>query len=47
VIEQDALAKMNQRFTMIAEVLPVLSSEKERNFVLAELSKRYGVSKQT
>jgi putative transposase len=31
VIEQDALAKMNQHFTMIAEILPVLSSENERN----------------
>ena len=37
VTEQNALTKMNQRFTMIAEILPVLSSEKERNFVIAEV----------
>lgn len=47
VIEQDVLAKMNQRFTMVAEILSVLSSEKERNFVIAEVSERYGISKQT
>nr|WP_294487056.1 Mu transposase C-terminal domain-containing protein [uncultured Anaerosporobacter sp.] len=47
VIEQDALAKMNQRFTMIAEILPVLSSENERNYTIAEVSGRFTVSKQT
>ena len=47
VAEQEAVAKMNQRFTMVSEILPVLSSEKERNFVIAEASERYGVSKQT
>jgi hypothetical protein len=47
VTEQNSLTKMNQRFTMIAEILPVLSFEKERNFVIAGVSERYGVSKQT
>lgn len=47
VLEQDALAKMYQRFTMISEILPVLSFKKERNFVIAGVSERYGVSKQT
>jgi transposase InsO family protein len=44
---QEAIAKMNQRFTMIAEILPVLTSEKERKYIIAEVSERYGVSKQT
>ncbi|MFA9466951.1 MAG: hypothetical protein ACERKN_22075 [Velocimicrobium sp.] len=47
VTELDAVAKMNQHFTIIAEILPFLSSEKKRNFVIAEVSERYGLSKQT
>ncbi len=38
VIEQDVLAKTYNRFTMMSEILPVLSSEKEWNFVIAEVS---------
>ena len=45
--EQDAVAKIHQRFTMISEILPVISCESERNLMIANASDRYGVSKQT
>ncbi|MHB8130482.1 MAG: Mu transposase C-terminal domain-containing protein [Mobilitalea sp.] len=47
VTEQEVLAKMHQRFTMISDILSVVSKERERNFLLTEVSEKYGVSKQT
>jgi len=47
VTEQDAVAKMNLRFTMISAILSVVSNERERNLLIAEASVRYSVSKQT
>lgn len=47
VTEQDAVAKMNQRFTMISVILSVVSNERERNLLITEASVRYSVSKQT
>jgi hypothetical protein len=47
VTEQDAVTKMHQRFTMISEILPVISCVSERNLMIADASEKFGVSKQT
>lgn len=47
VTEESAISVMHKRYTMIADILPVVSNEKLRSDAIAEASVQYGISKQT
>lgn len=47
VTEESAISVMHKRYTMIADILPVVSDEKLRSDAIAEASVQYGISKQT
>jgi transposase InsO family protein len=47
VTEETAISVMHKRYTMIADILPVVSDEKLRSDAIEEASVQYGISKQT
>lgn len=47
VTEESAISVMHKRYTMIADILPVIADEKLRSDAMAEASVQYGISKQT
>lgn len=47
VTEESAVSVMHKRYTMIADILQVVSDEKLRCDAIAEASVQYGISKQT
>lgn len=47
VTEESAISMMHKRYTMLADILPVVNNKQLRSNAIADASVQYGISKQT